>query len=115
MITYMLVTGRHPIYRQGETIASYIQKLNQSNWEFTEEFTELAKDFFLRLVKIDPLERYTGEEALQHPWITRTPTTIPLSYTERGSYQHSEQTLITVYLLIEIDVYILFVLSINKE
>jgi len=103
IIAYMLLTGRHPIYRHGDTINTYVQKLKDpildSIREFPEDLSELAKDFFLRLIKIDPLERYTAEEALQHPWITRIPRKIPLSYTEQGCYERTKQVLSNVRLM----------------
>eukprot|EP00826_Nyctotherus_ovalis_P053309 TRINITY_DN6906_c0_g1_i11.p5 TRINITY_DN6906_c0_g1~~TRINITY_DN6906_c0_g1_i11.p5 ORF type:complete len:127 (-),score=10.18 TRINITY_DN6906_c0_g1_i11:869-1249(-) len=101
MIVYMLLTGKHPIYRQGDSKNGYVEKLRQPVWEFPDDFSELAKDFFLKLVRIDPLERYTEEEALEHPWITRIPGPIPLSYTERGSHQRSKQMLMNVRVVVE--------------
>jgi len=30
-----------------------------------------AKDLFLRICQVDPMERYTAGQALVHPWIQR--------------------------------------------
>jgi serine/threonine protein kinase len=34
-------------------------------------FSPLARDLFVKLCNIIPSERYTAEQALRHPWITR--------------------------------------------
>jgi len=96
MIMYMLITDKHPIYKKGDSINDYIKKLNEPQWEFPDDFSELAKDFFLKLVKIDILDRYTAAEALQHPWITRIPGHIPLSYKQQTSLNHSKEILLNV-------------------
>ena len=43
----------------------------------------LAKDFFLKLTNPDPQDRYTADQALCHPWITRRfNENIPLTFNE---------------------------------
>ena len=96
IITYIILTGRHPIYKNGDNLNEYIKKIKEPKWEFPSGFSELAKDFFLKLVKTDPVDRYTAKEALQHPWITRIPTKIPLSYGEIISYDNSKEILMSV-------------------
>jgi len=40
----------------------------------------MAQDFFTRISKIESAERYTTQEALKHPWLTRKfDDPIPLS------------------------------------
>jgi serine/threonine protein kinase len=95
---YVIVAGKHPIYQSNDTISSYLVKLKDPQWEFPPDFSEIAKDFFLRLVKIDPNDRYTAKEALQHPWITRTPCTIPLTYYENLSYTRAKKEMVNVSL-----------------
>jgi serine/threonine protein kinase len=34
------------------------------------EVSEKAKDLIARLLKSDPMQRYTTRETLQHPWVT---------------------------------------------
>ncbi|KAK3248743.1 hypothetical protein CYMTET_41801 [Cymbomonas tetramitiformis] len=68
---YELFTGRHPFYRQGATVADGLEKI--ATWEF-----ELPKhlggggleDFLRGLLKKDPQERLSAEEALHHLWVT---------------------------------------------
>eukprot|EP01022_Parablepharisma_sp_SALTPOND_P017610 TRINITY_DN2841_c0_g1_i1.p1 TRINITY_DN2841_c0_g1~~TRINITY_DN2841_c0_g1_i1.p1 ORF type:complete len:334 (-),score=4.27 TRINITY_DN2841_c0_g1_i1:549-1550(-) len=96
MIMYILITGKHPIYQSGDELDKYLAKIKAPEWKFPESFSELAKEFFLKLVKGNPLERYTAKEALAHPWITRTPGKIPLSYTETISYENSKVKLVNV-------------------
>lgn len=40
-------------------------------WTFSDNFSPLAKDFFLNLCTTQPSLRYDANTALQHPWITR--------------------------------------------
>ena len=77
----------------------YIETIKDPKWEFPKSFSELAKNLFLKLVKVDPLERYTAKEALQHPWITRTPKSIPLSYSDKISYENSKNKLYNVFII----------------
>lgn len=93
---YMVVAGKHPLYRSGDKTAKYIAQIKDPQWNFPETFSVLAKDLFLKLVKVDPLERYTAKEALGHPWITRVPGSVPLSYSESVRHEHSKEKLITV-------------------
>lgn len=52
-------------------------------WEFTDNFSPLAKDFFLKLCSYPPNSRYDAQTALQHPWLTRNfRDEIPLTKTE---------------------------------
>jgi len=95
---YVIVTGKHPIHQNNDTMNSYLAKLKNPQWNFPVDFSEIAKDFFLRLVKIDPNDRYTTKEALQHPWITRTPCNIPLTYYETLSYNQAKKEIVNVSL-----------------
>lgn len=46
----------------------------------------MAQDFFNRISKIEANERYTTQEALRHPWLTRNfEDQIPLSLHESFS------------------------------
>lgn len=84
IVMYILITGKHPLFTKSDTILTYFAKLKSISWKFPPNFTKLAQDFFLRLTQKDPLERYTADLALRHPWITReTHTKAPLTYIER--------------------------------
>ena len=90
MIMYIAVNGRHPLYVAGEGKVSYSAKLKDPKWKFPNTFSPLAASLFSRMAKVNPLERYTAREALSHPWITRRPDPIPLSYYETISYEKSK-------------------------
>lgn len=93
---YILIAGNHPLHKKGESIDNYVEQLKDITWSFPNEFSELAREFFAKLVKVDPLERYTAKEALNHPWITRVVGPIPLSYSEDISFNNSKAKLINV-------------------
>lgn len=90
---FTLLTGYHPLYVKGDNKQSYIRKLKNPVWKFPPHFSPLAQTLFLKLVKINPLERYAASEALKHPWITRNSGPIPLSYADSIAYEHCRTTL----------------------
>lgn len=82
IIMSILLTGLHPLYDPDEdTERSFIEKLKNPSWNLDDKyFSSLAKDFFLKLCHPTPLERYTSDKALKHPWITRDfNSSIPLT------------------------------------
>jgi len=83
IILYMLLEGVHPLLAPQETKESYIEKLQSPRWTFGESFPPLARDLFERMVAVEPLERYTADQALRHPWITRQNDEIPRTFVER--------------------------------
>ena len=83
IIMYMLIESEHPLLRTQETKESYIEKLQKPVWTYSDKFSPLARDLFERMVAVQPLERYTAEEVLQHPWITRGNEEVPRRYWER--------------------------------
>ena len=83
IILYMLVAGRHPLLEPEDDAQSYLLKLKNPQWEFPELFPSLARDLFLRMACPKAINRYSAEEALRHPWISRQQTDIPLTYIER--------------------------------
>jgi serine/threonine protein kinase len=103
IILYKLITGNHPLNFNKDQLEDYIKSLENIEWKFPVNFPELAKDLFLRCTKINPLERYTANLALRHPWITRKPTKIPLTSCEEFRlYQDKfklKKILISVFLL----------------
>ena len=99
MIMYMLIAGKHPIYQHGDELDKYMAKLKLQQWKFPEHFSALERELFLKLVKVDPLERYTAKEALAHPWITRSPGKLPLSYSENVSLENAKARLVNVLFL----------------
>lgn len=54
----------------------------------------LAKNLFLKLVQLEPTERYSAAKASAHPWITRKfEDEIPLSAHEMMMFFEQQQTL----------------------
>ena len=87
---YVVLTGTHPLYAKGEKMENYITKLNNPKWIFPPCFSFLARSLFLKLVKVNPLERYAAKEALLHPWITRENNPIPLSFVDSAGRDRSK-------------------------
>jgi len=97
MIMYTLLTGYHPLYNKGETVSKYKLKLKNPEWKFPSGFSELARDLFLKLVRLNPLDRYTAKQALDHPWITRIPNFILLLNEINPSHEIYTRRLMKVY------------------
>lgn len=83
IILYMTITGAHPLLEQGDSVQIYTQKLQRLEWSFPDHFNLSARQLFLHLTNSQPLERYTADQALSHPWVTRTRTEVPRTYMER--------------------------------
>jgi len=79
IIMYLLLQGKHPLYISGvDNNQTYLEKLAKckpSRWIAEDgpgkNFTSMSRDFFMKLCNPMPIERYTAEQALRHPWITR--------------------------------------------
>ncbi|KAF8820493.1 calcium-dependent protein kinase CDPK2B [Cardiosporidium cionae] len=73
VIMYILLCGYPPFY--GETDAEVLEKVRLGNFYFSgpewKRVSEDAKDLIRRLLRINPQERYSAEQALQHVWIRK--------------------------------------------
>lgn len=73
VITYILLGGYPPFHDDNQKVL--FQKIKTAEYEFHPEYWDAvsseAKDLISRLLKVNPLERYTAAEALNHSWITR--------------------------------------------
>lgn len=73
LIMYQLLTGKHPFHEKGDTERIYLKKL-QTNVDLSlpEDLpvSDMCKDFFSRLWKFSPVQRYHAMTALEHPWMT---------------------------------------------
>ena len=69
----LLACGQHPCYFKGQDYCKKLENIETEpiEWTFPENFSSLAKDFFLNLCTFPPSLRYDAVTALQHPWITR--------------------------------------------
>lgn len=94
MILYMMITGTHPFYREGDKSETYFDRLNSASIDFPESFPPLAANLCIHLTKVLPLERYSAKQALDHPFITRiNEGEIPLTAMERMRMFNDEQKL----------------------
>ena len=91
----MLSGGGHPLYSKGENIDKFRTKLfNKEMFSFPESFSSLAKDLILKMTSYSPVHRYTVDQALKHPWITRShDTKVPLTWLEMFKQLDSEDKL----------------------
>lgn len=83
ILMYLLITGKHPLGNSKETRAAYLKKLKSPKWKIPEYFSPAAKNLFLKLVEVVPIERYTATQALAHPWILRREGKPPLTSFEK--------------------------------
>ncbi|EER11618.1 Calcium-dependent protein kinase, putative [Perkinsus marinus ATCC 50983] len=71
VIMYILLCGYPPFY--GETDADVLTKVRLGNYTFNASdwkgISEDAKDLIRKLLKINPRDRYTAEQALNHLWV----------------------------------------------
>ncbi|KYK64102.1 calcium-dependent protein kinase CDPK2A [Toxoplasma gondii TgCatPRC2] len=72
VILYILLCGYPPFY--GETDAEVLAKVKTGVFSFSgpewKRVSEEARELIRHLININPQERYTAEQALQHPWVT---------------------------------------------
>ncbi|WFD33893.1 calcium/calmodulin-dependent protein kinase [Malassezia cuniculi] len=71
VITYFLLCGYTPFDR--DTTMEEMQAIINGDYKFEPEIywqgvSEQARDFIKRLLTVDPAERLTATDALQHPW-----------------------------------------------
>jgi calcium/calmodulin-dependent protein kinase I len=71
VITYILLGGYPPFHDDNQK--ALFKKIKGAEYEFHDEYwsevSDEAKDLIRHLLKINPVERYTAEEALNHPWV----------------------------------------------
>lgn len=74
MIMYEMISARHPLWTGGIDKKQYRDKAQGFNTNFkfkSRRFTELSRNLIGNLCNPKPSLRYTVDQALQHPWITR--------------------------------------------
>ncbi|KAJ3370986.1 hypothetical protein GGF31_003716 [Allomyces arbusculus] len=80
VIAYFLLVGYTPFDRN--TTAEEIQAIVSGDWTFSPKeywahVSETAKDFIRHLLKLDPNERLTARQALEHPWLAPYAPAVP--------------------------------------
>jgi len=73
VITYILLGGQPPF--QGATVPALYKKIKSCDFDFPTaifgNITAEAHDFICKILKLDPVERLTANDALNHPWIKK--------------------------------------------
>jgi len=82
IIMYIIISGKHPLHTPEDTRETYTKKLENPQFHFSKEFSNLSRNLFVKLCANDPLVRYKAGQALKHPWITRLRTDIPMNLFE---------------------------------
>lgn len=85
IIIYNLLSGGgHPLHQKGESSEKFKAKLeNKKQFYYDSSFSNLAMDLINKMTAYSPVYRYSIDQALKHPWITRThDTKVPLTYFE---------------------------------
>jgi serine/threonine protein kinase len=71
VLAYQLLTGKSPFF--GKDSYEILKKISKCEWSFDNNadisLSHEAKDFIQHLFAVNPKERMTAEQALQHPWI----------------------------------------------
>ncbi|XP_013397255.1 calcium/calmodulin-dependent protein kinase type IV-like [Lingula anatina] len=71
VITYILLCGYEPFYCDNEK--EMYKKIIKGDYMFDapwwDDVSENAKDLVRQLLKVDPAERLTSSQALEHPWL----------------------------------------------
>jgi calcium/calmodulin-dependent protein kinase I len=98
VILFMMISGSHPFYKEGDNAESYFDRLNTATIEFPKTFPSLAISLCRHLTKTMPLERYSAAQALSHPFITRTQGDIPMTAMDRMRQFNDEQKLARILL-----------------
>lgn len=67
----LLFQGKHPWYTPGDNEKTLIKKMREKQIDFYSlKCPKFAQDLLRNLLERDPMERYSAEQALTHPWIT---------------------------------------------
>ena len=98
IILHMVATNKHPLLSPHDSQDTYLAKLSNPVWHISSRLSPLAKDLFERMVEFTPLKRYTAEQALSHPWITRENNEIPMTYIERLQAYNDKSKLVRMCL-----------------
>lgn len=74
VILYILLCGFPPFYH--ESTAALYKQIKKGEFDFPAPYwtniSESAKDLVRKLLTVDPAQRYTAKQVLEHPWISGT-------------------------------------------
>jgi len=75
VITYILLCGFPPFFDDGSNMAELFEQIMAGEYDYPEEYwddiSDEAKDLIDNLLLVDPEERFTAQQALQHPWLVQ--------------------------------------------
>ena len=109
IILYMLLMkGKNPFYNKEDTRETVIKKIKNNNVSFpndnsdTYQISKMGKDLINKLLKKNPIYRYTIRSALEHPWITMNKfDKIPLTIYDKANIDENVERL-KIFLLFSI-------------
>ena len=79
----LLNNGKHPFYVEGDNKKDFVKKIMATKINFYNKVSPMAKHLILKLLEPNSSWRYTGAQALKHPWITRNKDDeVPLTMNE---------------------------------
>ncbi|XP_064608927.1 serine/threonine-protein kinase DCLK1-like [Liolophura sinensis] len=74
IITYILLCGFPPFVSQSDGHEELFDHIMKGNFEFTSPFwddvSNSAKDLIASMLEVDPEQRFSASEVLQHPWVS---------------------------------------------
>ena len=84
IILYILESGgEHPLLNTSKSKFEFIEDIkSKKDFKFPTHFPPVARNLFLKMCKYEPCFRYDVIRALNHPWITRKNSPIPLTVLE---------------------------------
>ena len=97
IILYMLLMkGKNPFYDKKDNRETIIKNIRNNNVIFQEgiQVSKMGKDLITKLLKKNPVHRYTIRSALEHPWITlKKFDKIPLTIYEKANIDENVERL----------------------
>ena len=109
IILYMLLMkGKNPFYNKGDAREKIINNIINNNVAFTGEnksinpISKMGKHLINKLLKKNPLYRYSIKTALEHPWITMNKfDKMPLTIYDKANIDENAEKL-KIFLMISI-------------
>jgi serine/threonine protein kinase len=98
IILYMLLMkGKNPFYNKKDTRQTVIQNIKNNSVSFPNDdnqISNMGKDLINKLLKKNPIYRYTISSALEHPWITMNKfDKIPLTIYDKANFDENVEKL----------------------